>query len=96
MTPESDRTASRRVLVFRARMVIHGAAKTWILWPETRAVHRNDLDEALTDLIYEAAVLPEFWPTVLDRLAQIAGAQGGGADRRGSAVASLDQLPAPR
>ena len=76
MTPESDRTASRRVLVFRARMVIHGAAKTWILWPETRAVHRNDLDEALTDLIYEAAVLPEFWPTVLDRLAQIAGAQG--------------------
>jgi DNA-binding CsgD family transcriptional regulator len=36
----------------------------------------QDEFEALTDLIYEAAVLPELWPAVLDRLAQIAGAQG--------------------
>lgn len=32
--------------------------------------------ENLTDLIYEAAVLPEIWPSVLDQLAEIAGAQG--------------------
>jgi DNA-binding CsgD family transcriptional regulator len=32
--------------------------------------------ETLTDLIYEAAVLPELWPAVLDQLAEIAGAQG--------------------
>lgn len=32
--------------------------------------------ESLTDLIYEAAVLPELWPSVLDQLAGIAGAQG--------------------
>ena len=32
--------------------------------------------ETLTDLIYEAAVLPELWPSVLDQLADIAGAQG--------------------
>ena len=32
--------------------------------------------EPLTDLIYEAAILPELWPAVLDKLAAIAGAQG--------------------
>ncbi|MCJ2034696.1 helix-turn-helix transcriptional regulator [Methylobacterium sp. J-068] len=32
--------------------------------------------EALTDLIYEAAVLPELWSAVLDQIAEIAGAQG--------------------
>lgn len=32
--------------------------------------------ERLIDLIYEAAVLPELWPSVLDHLAEIAGAQG--------------------
>lgn len=32
--------------------------------------------ESLIDLIYEAAVLPELWPSVLDQLAEIAGAQG--------------------
>lgn len=32
--------------------------------------------ETLTDLIYEAAILPELWPAVLDQLADIAGAQG--------------------
>lgn len=32
--------------------------------------------EALQDLIYEAAVLPEQWPVVLDHLAGIAGAEG--------------------
>lgn len=36
----------------------------------------NDDNETLTDLIYEAAVLPELWPSVLDHLAEIAGAQG--------------------
>ncbi len=32
--------------------------------------------EALEDLIYEAAIVPERWADVLDRLAQIAGAEG--------------------
>jgi DNA-binding CsgD family transcriptional regulator len=34
-------------------------------------------DEALIDQIYEAAVLPDMWPRVLDGLAAVAGAVGG-------------------
>lgn len=34
-------------------------------------------DDSLLDRIYEAAVLPEFWPDVLDRLANLAGGVGG-------------------
>lgn len=32
--------------------------------------------ESLTDRIYEAAVVPEYWTDILDRMAEIAGAQG--------------------
>jgi hypothetical protein len=32
--------------------------------------------DQLLDLIYEAALVPEKWPTVLDRMAQIAGGVG--------------------
>ena len=35
----------------------------------------DDTSELL-DLIYEAASVPELWPTVLDKLADIAGAAG--------------------
>lgn len=35
------------------------------------------LPAALEDRIYEAAVVPELWPNVLDELSEIAGAEGG-------------------
>ncbi|MBR0757114.1 helix-turn-helix transcriptional regulator [Bradyrhizobium jicamae] len=37
---------------------------------------KNDLQEHLIDLVYEAAVVPEFWPKVLHRVSDIAGARG--------------------
>jgi DNA-binding CsgD family transcriptional regulator len=35
------------------------------------------VDDALLDRIYEAAVIPEYWPEVLEKLAALAGAQAG-------------------
>lgn len=35
-------------------------------------MHRSYRDEAFADLAYEAAVVPEFWPSVLRRFAEIA------------------------
>ena len=35
------------------------------------------MDQQLIDRIYECSVAPELWPSVLDELAQIAGARGG-------------------
>src|SRR5688572_12962733 len=34
-------------------------------------------DETLIDRIYEASVVPDMWPRVLDELAEVAGAVGG-------------------
>ena len=35
------------------------------------------MDQQLIDRIYECSFAPEFWPSVLDELAQIADARGG-------------------